>query len=192
MHETGNTDPRIIAEFDQAWTASRDVRADALLARAEGRCALPPTGCGQPLGKPLSVAFRDQASRNEYDITGLCQGCQDEVFKSTPDEIEAMDLDVENYGRCICGEFRAYEFVDVGVGTIRGFDCCDPLPGNPQCQALSEHRTRCLLQADHAHHHDFALPDQPHRGERDERERLREEARRERWRRDSPFGGNQS
>lgn len=46
----------------------------------ERRCAPPPMGCGQPLGKPLSEAFRDEVNRREYGITGLCQRCQDEVF----------------------------------------------------------------------------------------------------------------
>lgn len=171
--------PALRAELDQARAEVAAMRADRPEAHAERRCVGPPTGCGQPLGKPLSVAFRDRESRAEYDITGMCQSCQDELWKPSDEDITAMDLDVESYGRCYCGEYRPYEFVDVGVGVIRGFDCCDPLPGNPQCQVRSPEDTRCLLQADHAHGHAFALKDHPHRTERDERERLREEAKRE-------------
>lgn len=31
--------------------------------------------CGE-----LAVVFRDEASKAEYEITGFCQKCQDEVF----------------------------------------------------------------------------------------------------------------
>ncbi len=37
----------------------------------DGKCAV----CGGPVGK-----FRDGRSRMEYDISGMCQACQDEVF----------------------------------------------------------------------------------------------------------------
>lgn len=31
--------------------------------------------CGRPIGQ-----FRDELSKREYRISGLCQACQDEVF----------------------------------------------------------------------------------------------------------------
>ena len=38
---------------------------------AESKC---PT-CSQPIGE-----FRDPLSKNEYEISGMCQSCQDSVF----------------------------------------------------------------------------------------------------------------
>ena len=38
-------------------------------------CVPEPIGCGQPV-----VAFRTDADANEYEISGLCQCCQDELF----------------------------------------------------------------------------------------------------------------
>lgn len=38
-------------------------------------CALPPLGCGG-----TATDFRDPLSRKEYNISGLCQDCQDAVF----------------------------------------------------------------------------------------------------------------
>jgi hypothetical protein len=39
------------------------------------RCVRPPFGCDGP-----AVVFRDELSRREYTISGLCQRCQDVVF----------------------------------------------------------------------------------------------------------------
>jgi len=39
------------------------------------RCVPPPIGCGQPV-----AGFRDEASRKEYTISGLCQDCQDKIW----------------------------------------------------------------------------------------------------------------
>jgi len=36
-------------------------------------------------GKPVT-GFRDSISVSEYDITGYCQECQDEVFNDEEDE----------------------------------------------------------------------------------------------------------
>lgn len=62
---------------------------DALIGRKAGRitairtrlCIPEPIGCGRPVGK-----FRDQLSAREYDISGLCQECQDKVFQPPEDE----------------------------------------------------------------------------------------------------------
>jgi hypothetical protein len=40
-------------------------------------CVRPPFGCGKP-----ATAFRDELSRKEYSISGLCQSCQDRIFGS--------------------------------------------------------------------------------------------------------------
>lgn len=40
------------------------------------RCINPPFGCGKAI-----VSFRDSLSEHEYTISGLCQECQNEVFK---------------------------------------------------------------------------------------------------------------
>jgi len=43
------------------------------------RCVSPPLGCGGP-----AVKFRDELSRREYAISGLCQVCQDSIFGADP------------------------------------------------------------------------------------------------------------
>jgi hypothetical protein len=39
---------------------------------AEHRCPL----CSNPIG-----GFRDRLSEREYEISGMCQGCQDRIFR---------------------------------------------------------------------------------------------------------------
>lgn len=52
------------------------------------RCLPAPTGCGGP-----ATEFKDELSRREYRISGLCQKCQDEVFgKDWEEETEDMRL----------------------------------------------------------------------------------------------------
>lgn len=41
------------------------------------KCIPPPIGCGKPIGE-----FRDELSRKEYTISGLCSECQDKIFGS--------------------------------------------------------------------------------------------------------------
>ena len=41
----------------------------------QDRCVPPPIGCGKPVGE-----FRDEISRREFSISGLCQSCQDSFF----------------------------------------------------------------------------------------------------------------
>ena len=38
-------------------------------------CVAAPIGCGKPV-----VNFRTEADANEYEISGLCQSCQDDLF----------------------------------------------------------------------------------------------------------------
>lgn len=46
-------------------------------------CCPPPIGCGKP-----AANFKDELSRKEYSISGLCQTCQDAFFDSGEDEQE--------------------------------------------------------------------------------------------------------
>lgn len=155
--------PWLTSALDEAQAMRRDTKADGPKARAELRCVAPPVGCGQPLPGPLSTAFRDQPSRNEYDITRLCQKCQDKMFAPSPEEIAEMAADKEHYGRCfVCGEYQPYQFVDVGVGTIRGFDCCLAQKELPHAEKLkfmcpqqNEVGIGCHLFRDHLYHCDF-------------------------------------
>lgn len=48
---------------------------DRIKALEEQRCVAPPMGCGKPL-----TTFRDPLSKREYEITRLCQECQDKFF----------------------------------------------------------------------------------------------------------------
>lgn len=146
------TDPMWLnAEIDQAHAVVRDARLDKPAARSGNRCVSPPMGCGEPLPRSLPTAFRDHVSRSEYDVTGLCQACQDGLFAPDADEIAAMAADTTNYGRCgVCGEYRPYEFVDVGVGVIQGFDCCTHEGNLPQC-SKTEGGRGCWLRQDHRH-----------------------------------------
>jgi hypothetical protein len=41
------------------------------------KCIPPPIGCGEPV-----TEFRDETSKREYSISGMCQKCQDATFGS--------------------------------------------------------------------------------------------------------------
>lgn len=43
-------------------------------------CCPPPIGCGGP-----ATEFRDELSKREYSISGLCQKCQDKFFGKDED-----------------------------------------------------------------------------------------------------------
>jgi hypothetical protein len=153
--------PHLMALLDQTNAAVRDIKTDAPLARQEGRCIAPPNGCGQPIG-PLATAFRDRTSRAEYGIVGLCQRCQDAIYAPDADETAAMAANPEHYGRCgDCGEYRPYEFVDIGVGVIKGFDCCNPWGREPrplQCTKTDDAGRPCVFAAGHVHGCEFPTP----------------------------------
>lgn len=53
-------------------------------------CMPAPIGCGGP-----ATTFRDTISRAEYAISGLCQSCQDSIFKD-PKEVEGSPLPTSN------------------------------------------------------------------------------------------------
>jgi hypothetical protein len=157
------TPERFTHELDQAAAGVRDARADKQAAHAESRCVVPPFGCGQPLPRHISAAFRDRPSRAEYDLNGLCQACQDAIFAPSLEEVAEMAADPERYGRCeTCGAYREYEFVDVGIGVMKGFDCCRPELSNgeplPRCGTHNHSGRRCWLRQDHFHGHDFGEP----------------------------------
>tara|TARA_B100001964_G_C14125849_1_gene550512 strand:- start:906 stop:1118 length:213 start_codon:yes stop_codon:yes gene_type:complete len=42
---------------------------------AADECVPQPIGCGGP-----ALEFKDEVSKKEYTISGLCQKCQDKVF----------------------------------------------------------------------------------------------------------------
>lgn len=48
---------------------------------SSNRCVPPPIGCGGP-----ADSFRDELSKREYSISGLCQNCQDSIFGDNEDE----------------------------------------------------------------------------------------------------------
>lgn len=48
-----------------------DVRRVIIAFKAQGKCA----GCWKPVGE-----FRDELSKKEYQISALCQTCQDLIF----------------------------------------------------------------------------------------------------------------
>lgn len=54
----------------------------------EGRCVSPPYGCGKILD--LRKEFRDDLSIREWNITGMCQTCQDR-FDEITRELEEHD-----------------------------------------------------------------------------------------------------
>ena len=52
-----------------------EVMAGRSTAIREGRCVDPPVGCGRKV-----EVFEDARSAREYQISGLCQQCQNEIF----------------------------------------------------------------------------------------------------------------
>jgi hypothetical protein len=45
---------------------------------SSNKCIPPPIGCGRIITP--DTEFRNETSRKEYQISGLCQQCQDKVF----------------------------------------------------------------------------------------------------------------
>lgn len=59
------------------------------------RCAAPPFGCGKPVN---ALDFTDWLSAKEYQVSGLCQSCQDFVFRDPGDySYEQYDGDAEEW-----------------------------------------------------------------------------------------------
>lgn len=71
MAEPTKKDP-VIESFLNDMLGQPQARTEAIRADV---CVPMPIGCGKSVGK-----FRDDLSRKEYTISGLCQTCQDFVF----------------------------------------------------------------------------------------------------------------
>jgi hypothetical protein len=56
---------------------------ESVKAVSEGICPLPE--CRQPIRMD---EFKDEISRREYRISGLCQKCQDMIFNSMTEEMD--------------------------------------------------------------------------------------------------------
>jgi hypothetical protein len=68
----------MMSEFEEYLTAQHDLQAfhePRDRAVEAGLCQDPPIGCGL-----VATAFRDALSAREYQITGLCQSCQDKMY----------------------------------------------------------------------------------------------------------------
>lgn len=75
-----------LTEFNKAIRGGESVED----VKAAMKCSNPPVGCGKDLGPDYQ--FRDLVSTKEYQITALCQDCQDRVFAVYEDESdEAWD-----------------------------------------------------------------------------------------------------
>lgn len=60
-----------------------EVIAGRTTAITTDRCINSPLGCGKPI-----TGFKDALSRQEYQISGLCQTCQDSIFDSDEEDEE--------------------------------------------------------------------------------------------------------
>jgi len=67
MTEPSKKAPGIEAFLNEISGRSDSIKMDT--------CIKPPLGCGLPI-----TPFRNEISRREYTISGLCQKCQDEIF----------------------------------------------------------------------------------------------------------------
>lgn len=64
--------PEIESMLERVFGRTTAIRAD--------KCVREPAGCGQP-----ATEFRDEVSRTEYTISGLCQRCQDREWPEGED-----------------------------------------------------------------------------------------------------------
>lgn len=139
--------PHLTATLDQVHAEVRANKRDNAAAAAESRCAtVLAGGCGKPIG--FYSEFRDAPSQREYELTRLCQSCQDLMFMPPAEE---MYENLDDFGRCgTCGLWRDYVHVDVGVGVIKGFNCCGsanpPVPWPGKC----DKEQGCFLDKGHA------------------------------------------
>jgi hypothetical protein len=142
-----NPPPHLAAFVDQVSAMVRENKRDGASAESESRCSLPEVGgCGKTID--LETEFRDHTSQAEYKITHLCQDCQDKMFMPPAEE---MYENLDDFGRCgICGLWRDYVHVDLGVGVIKGFNCCGttnpPVPWPGRC----DKEPGCFLGKGHA------------------------------------------
>lgn len=105
----------------------------------ENKCVPPPFGCG----KPVSMDdFKDDLSRKEYSLSGMCQTCQDEFFKPADQQHEDIPDDFEDAQvPAVNKEVRkslAKGDPDFGCQHLPCTDCggyewCDGCQVNPAC-----------------------------------------------------------
>lgn len=69
MSEPTNKDERVESFLTNTFGFDRRERIRSNI------CVPAPIGCGGP-----AVEFRDEQSRREYQISGLCQKCQDSIW----------------------------------------------------------------------------------------------------------------
>lgn len=58
----------------------------------DDKCVNPPIGCGGP-----ATEFRDDVSAREYQISGMCQICQDRVFGSADEKEWEEEWEEDEY-----------------------------------------------------------------------------------------------
>jgi len=67
MAEPSEKSPAIEAFLEKMAGRTTAIKSD--------RCVRPPVGCEGP-----ATEFRDELSKREYRVSGLCQKCQDKIF----------------------------------------------------------------------------------------------------------------
>ena len=67
MAEPSNKSPEMTKFLDRLIDRSYSIAAN--------QCVEPPYGCGRS-----ATRFRDETSKKEFSISGLCQHCQDLLF----------------------------------------------------------------------------------------------------------------
>lgn len=81
-----------LTAFNKAIRGGEDVED----VKAAMKCSQPPIGCGADLGPDYQ--FRDLVSAKEYQITALCQPCQDKAFAPWDGEEEEDVFDLISRG----------------------------------------------------------------------------------------------
>ena len=67
MAEPSKKAPQIEEFLEKTFGRTTAIKGD--------KCVRTPIGCGGP-----ATEFKDELSRREYGISGLCQKCQDRIF----------------------------------------------------------------------------------------------------------------
>jgi hypothetical protein len=75
MADPSEKAPELTSFLEEVASRSTSIKSDV--------CVPAPFGCGKPVDPP---GFRNELSRREYTISGLCQACQDSVFGSMGDD----------------------------------------------------------------------------------------------------------
>lgn len=76
-----------------------------LIALASGTCAMANEAWNNICkGNGTASEFKDGLSRREYELSGMCQACQDDVFKSDVMEDYEEEGEAAGYKCSDCGE----------------------------------------------------------------------------------------